>query len=191
VRLLLEVMLLVLGQLLVRILSMMISLRGANIVSEKTPDGKYWIINGTKKWITNGMFADYFVTACRTKKGFSVILVPNGEGLEVSPIKTSYSSTAGTAFVEYNNVKVPVDHLMGEEDKGFVVIMSNFNHERFGMCCGTIRKQRTIVEECLKWSNQRILFGKRLIDQPAIRQKYVLSIRILMLNAKHLLGSRK
>jgi alkylation response protein AidB-like acyl-CoA dehydrogenase len=139
--------------------------------TEKTPDGKYWVINGTKKWITNGMFADYFVTACRTKKGFSVILVPKGEGLEVSPIKTSYSSTAGTAFVEYNNVKVPVDHLMGEEDKGFVVIMSNFNHERFGMCCGTIRKQRTIVEECLKWSNQRILFGKRLIDQPAIRQK--------------------
>jgi alkylation response protein AidB-like acyl-CoA dehydrogenase len=140
-------------------------------VTEKTPDGKYWVINGTKKWITNGMFADYFVTACRTKKGFSVILVPKGEGLEVSPIKTSYSSTAGTAFVEYNNVKVPIDHLMGEEDKGFVVIMSNFNHERFGMCCGTIRKQRTIVEECLKWSNQRILFGKRLIDQPAIRQK--------------------
>lgn len=62
---------------------------------------------------------------------------------------------------------------MGEEDKGFVVIMSNFNHERFGMCVGTIRKQRTIVEECLKWSNQRIVFGKRLIDQPVIRQKYV------------------
>lgn len=139
--------------------------------AEKTPDGKYWIINGTKKWITNGMFCDYFVTACRTKKGFSVILVPKGPGLEVSPIKTSYSTTAGTAFVEYNNVKVPVDNLMGEEDKGFIVIMSNFNHERFGMCCSTIRKQRTVVEECLKWSNQRILFGKRLIDQPAIRQK--------------------
>lgn len=118
------------------------------------------------------MFADYFVTACRTTHGFSVILVPKGEGLEVSPIKTSYSPTAGTAFVEYNNVKVPIDHLMGEEDKGFVVIMSNFNHERFGMCCGTIRKQRTIVEECLKWSNQRMVFGKRLIDQPVIRQKY-------------------
>jgi alkylation response protein AidB-like acyl-CoA dehydrogenase len=49
--------------------------------------------------------------------------------------------------------------------------MSNFNHERFGMCCGVIRKSRTIVEECLKWSNQRIIFGKRLIDQPTIRQK--------------------
>jgi alkylation response protein AidB-like acyl-CoA dehydrogenase len=144
---------------------------GIRTTAEKTPDGKHYIINGTKKWITNGMFCDYFVTACKTKKGFSVILIPKGEGVEVSPIKTSYSTAAGTAFVQYDNVKVPVDHLMGQEDKGFIVIMSNFNHERFGMCCGVIRKQRTIVEECLKWSNQRIIFGKRLIDQPAIRQK--------------------
>jgi alkylation response protein AidB-like acyl-CoA dehydrogenase len=144
---------------------------GMRTTAEKTPDGKFYIINGTKKWITNGMFCDYFVTACRTKKGFSLILVPKQEGLDTTLIKTSYSSTAGTAFVQYDNVKVPVDHLMGEEDKGFQVIMSNFNHERFGMTCGTIRKCRTVVEECLKWSNQRIIFGKRLIDQPAIRQK--------------------
>src|ERR1700759_1623996 len=51
--------------------------------------------------------------------------------------------------------------------------MGNFNHERFAMACGTIRKFRTIVEECLKWANQRKVFGKRLIDQPVIRQKYV------------------
>jgi hypothetical protein len=104
---------------------------GIRTTAEKTPDGKYYIINGTKKWITNGMFCDYFVTACKTKKGFSVILVPRVEGVETSAIKTSYSAAAGTAFVEYNNVKVPVDHLMGEEDKGFIVIMSNFNHERY------------------------------------------------------------
>jgi alkylation response protein AidB-like acyl-CoA dehydrogenase len=144
---------------------------GIRTTAEKTADGKHYIINGTKKWITNGMFCDYFVTACKTKKGYSVILVPKCEGVEVSAIKTSYSSAAGTAFVQFENVKVPVDHLMGEEDKGFIVIMSNFNHERFGMCCGVIRKQRTIVEECMKWSHQRQIFGKRLIDQPAIRQK--------------------
>jgi alkylation response protein AidB-like acyl-CoA dehydrogenase len=137
----------------------------------KTPDGKHWIINGTKKWITNGMFCDYFVTACRTGKGYSVILVPRSEGVTTKKIKMSYSSAAGTAFVEYDNVKVPVDHTMGTENDGFKVIMSNFNHERFGMACGTIRKQRTITEECLKWANQRIIFGKRLIDQPVIRQK--------------------
>jgi hypothetical protein len=119
----------------------------------------------------NGMFADIFIVACRSKKGYNMILVERQEGVDTTPIKTSYSSTAGTAFVQFDNVKVPVENLMGEEDKGFQVIMSNFNHERFGMTCGTIRKCRTIVEECLKWSNQRIIFGKRLIDQPVIRQK--------------------
>lgn len=60
---------------------------------------------------------------------------------------------------------------MGQEHNGFIVIMSNFNHERFAMACGNIRKCRSITEECLKWSHQRVIFGKRLIDQPVIRQK--------------------
>ena len=134
-------------------------------------DGKHYIVNGEKKWITNGVFCDYFVTACKTKKGYSVILVPRGEGVTTTPIKTSYSTAAGTTFIEFDNVKVPTDHLLGQEDNGFVVIMANFNHERYTMACGAVRKQRLIVEECLKWSNQRIIFGKKLIDQPVIRQK--------------------
>jgi alkylation response protein AidB-like acyl-CoA dehydrogenase len=65
---------------------------GLRTTATKTPDGKYYIINGTKKWITNGTFCDYFVTACRTEGGFSVILVPRQEGVETSPIKTSFAS---------------------------------------------------------------------------------------------------
>lgn len=145
---------------------------GLRTTAEKTPDGKYYIVNGTKKWITNGMFSDYFVTGCRTKKGFSVILIPRGEGVETTLIKTSYSTAAGTAFVQFDNVKVPVENLLGEEDKGFVVIMSNFNHERYMMAAAVIRMSRVIVEECLKWCNQRVVFKKPLIEQPAIRQKY-------------------
>jgi alkylation response protein AidB-like acyl-CoA dehydrogenase len=146
---------------------------GLRTTAEKTPDGKYYIVNGTKKWITNGMFSDYFVTGCRTKKGFSVILIPRGEGVETTLIKTSYSTAAGTAFVQFDNVKVPVENLLGEEDKGFVVIMSNFNHERYMMAAAVIRMSRVIVEECLKWCNQRVVFKKPLIEQPAIRQKHV------------------
>ncbi|KAF2096895.1 acyl-CoA dehydrogenase family protein [Rhizodiscina lignyota] len=144
---------------------------GIRTTAEKTPDGKHYIINGTKKWITNGMFSDYFVTGCRTKKGFSVILVPRSDAVETKPIKTSYSSAAATTFIEFNNAKVPVSHLLGEEDKGFTVIMSNFNHERWMMCCATIRTMRTVTEECFKWANQRLVFGKRLIEEPVIRQK--------------------
>src|ERR1700761_7589416 len=53
----------------------------------------------------------------------------------------------------------------------FIVIMSNFNHERWAMACSVIRWMRTVVEECLKWSNQRLVFGKPLVSQPVIRQK--------------------
>ncbi|KAF1988319.1 acyl-CoA dehydrogenase NM domain-like protein [Aulographum hederae CBS 113979] len=139
--------------------------------AEKTPDGKHWIINGTKKWITNGVFCDYFVTGCKTKKGFSVILIPRSEAVETSPIKTSYSAAAGTSYIQFDNVKVPANHLLGEEDNGFTVIMSNFNHERWMMSCANIRQSRVVVEECLKWANQRIVFSKPLITQPVIRAK--------------------
>ena len=144
---------------------------GIRTTAEKTPDGKHYIINGTKKWITNGMFADYFVTGSKTDKGFSVILVPRDDNVETKKIKTSYSPAAATTFIEFNNVKVPVNHLLGKEHKGFIVIMSNFNHERWAMACSVIRWMRTVTEECLKWAHQRIVFGKPLIQQPVIRQK--------------------
>lgn len=95
---------------------------GLRTTATKTPDGKHYIVRGTKKWITNGMFSDYFVTGCKTEKGFSVLLIPRDDNVETKLIKTSYSTVAGTAFVEFNDVKVPADHLLGEEDKGFAVI---------------------------------------------------------------------
>lgn len=103
---------------------------GLRTTAELSKDGTHYIVNGTKKWITNGMFSDYFVTGCKTKKGFSVLLIEKQEGVEVKQIKTAYSTAAATAYIEFDNVKVPVKNLLGEEDKGFMVIMSNFNHER-------------------------------------------------------------
>eukprot|EP01117_Protostelium_nocturnum_P008995 TRINITY_DN3230_c0_g1_i1.p1 TRINITY_DN3230_c0_g1~~TRINITY_DN3230_c0_g1_i1.p1 ORF type:complete len:518 (-),score=200.74 TRINITY_DN3230_c0_g1_i1:159-1712(-) len=141
----------------------------------KTADGKHYIVNGTKKWITNGTFADYFVTGVRTDGGLSMLLIERSEGVETKPIKTSYSSTgtsiAGTAYVTFDNVKVPVENLLGEEHEGFKVILSNFNHERWVMTCATIRSSRQVVEECLKWVHQRKVFNKPLISQPVIRNK--------------------
>ena len=73
------------------------------------------------------MWCDYFVTGCRTDKGFSVLLIPRQEGVETKLIKTSYSTTAGTAFVEFSDVKVPVENLLGEEHKGFIVISKSWH----------------------------------------------------------------
>ncbi|KAF8623634.1 hypothetical protein AX17_007334 [Amanita inopinata Kibby_2008] len=144
---------------------------GLKTTAKKTEDGKHWIINGTKKWITNGTFAHYFTVGCKTDGGFTVILVERAEGLETKSIKTSYSPTAGTAFVTFDNVKVPVENTLGPEGGGIFVILSNFNHERWVMCCSASRSQRFIVEECLKWVSQRKAFGKPLHSQAVIRSK--------------------
>lgn len=93
--------------------------------------------------------------------------------METSAIKTSYSPAAGTTYITFDNVKVPVENLLGEENKGIHVILSNFNHERWMMACAVIRMSRLVTEECMKWSNQRLVFGKKLIEQPVIRQKSV------------------
>ncbi|SCO90069.1 related to acyl-CoA dehydrogenase family protein [Fusarium oxysporum] len=144
---------------------------GILTTAAKTPDGKHYVVSGVKKWITNGQFADYFITGCKTSRGFSVLLIPRSEGVTTKTIKTSYSATAGTAYVQFDKVMVPVDHLFGEEHQGFTVIMSNFNNERFAMICGSIRGSRGIVEGFLKWCDQRIVFKRRSVDQPAIRSK--------------------
>ncbi|KAL5485690.1 hypothetical protein ACEPAI_6731 [Sanghuangporus weigelae] len=144
---------------------------GLQTTATKTEDGKYWIVNGAKKWITNGTFADYFTTGCKTDNGFTVLLIPRGEGVETKPIKTAYSSTAGTAYITFDNVKVPVENTLGEEGAGIYVMLSNFNHERWVMCCSSARAQRSIVEECLKWASQRKVFGKPLIGQAVVRAK--------------------
>jgi alkylation response protein AidB-like acyl-CoA dehydrogenase len=104
-----------------------------------------------KRWITNGHFSDYFTVACRTGKGLTVFLVERGEGVSTKPIKTSYSSSAGTAFITFDNVKVPAGNMLGKEDDGLKVVLSNFNHERWVMACGSARAQRVIVEECFKY----------------------------------------
>lgn len=84
-----------------------------------------------KKWITNGTFADYFVTACKTEKGMAVILIERDENVETKHIKATYGPASGTAYVTFNRVKVPLDHVLGTEDNGLIVILSNFNHERY------------------------------------------------------------
>lgn len=68
------------------------------------------------------MFCNYFVVGCKTDKGFSVILVKRDDTVETKLIKTAYSTTAGTSFVEFNNTKVPVIGLLGKEHQGFQVI---------------------------------------------------------------------
>lgn len=68
-------------------------------------------------------FADYFTVGCKTEDGFTVILVERGEGVNTKQIKTSYSTTAGTAYITFDNARAPVGNTLGEEGGGIFVIL--------------------------------------------------------------------
>lgn len=98
----------------------------ANITTtaHKSADGKTYIINGTKKWITNGIWSDYAAMAVRTggpgPGGLSMLQVPlkGHRGVSMRRLKVSGQISAGTTFIELDDVEVPVENLIGEEGLG-------------------------------------------------------------------------
>ncbi|OJA17931.1 hypothetical protein AZE42_03489 [Rhizopogon vesiculosus] len=134
-------------------------------------DGDEWVVTGTKKWITNGTFSDYFTTLCKTDAGLVVLLIERTDAVSTKAIKMSYSATAGTAFVTFDKARVPVANTLGQVGKGLSITLSNFNHERWMVTASSLSAQRVVVDECLKWTNQRIAFGKPLHAQAVIRAK--------------------
>ncbi|KAH9251794.1 hypothetical protein BASA81_010237 [Batrachochytrium salamandrivorans] len=155
-----------------------------------TPDGKFYIVNGVKKWITNGSASDWFTTLVRTggpgAGGLSFLLIPRTEGVETKTIQTSYSKSAGTAYVQFDNVKVPVENLIGGENAGFFLSMSNFVHERWMIICYIVSACRGILSEVFKWTNQRKAFGKNLLSQPVVRQRLAkMAVEVEAVTAAH------
>ncbi|KIH93925.1 hypothetical protein SPBR_05780 [Sporothrix brasiliensis 5110] len=150
----------------------------ANLTCEAklSEDGKHYIVNGEKKWITNGIWSDYFTTAVRTggegMNGVSLLLIERSFG-GVSTRKMDCQGvwSSGTTYITFEDVKVPVENLIGKENQGFRVIMTNFNHERIGIIIQCLRFSRVCYEESVRYAHKRRTFGKRLIDHPVIRMK--------------------
>jgi len=133
-------------------------------------------VNGLKKWITGGLYADFFTLACRTGDagmgGISLLLVDrNSPGLSVRKMETQFDNSHNTTMVTLDQVKVPVEHLIGQENQGFMLIMNNFNHERFVISAGVCRQARLCYEEAFKYSLTRETFGKKLVNHQLIRYK--------------------
>ena len=112
----------------------------ANIQCEakKSSDGSHYIVNGEKKWITNGVYADFFTVAVRTggkgMGGISLLLIERGPGVVTKQMKCQGVWSSGTTYITFEDVKVPVTHLIGKENEGFRYVMYNFNHERWWSC---------------------------------------------------------
>jgi alkylation response protein AidB-like acyl-CoA dehydrogenase len=146
---------------------------GIRTQAVRTACGKFFLVNGVKKWITNGMSSDYFTTAVRTGPGktdISVLLIERN-GVETKPIKTSHNVSTGTAYVIFEDIKVPVENLLGKENNGLKVILYNFNHERWIMIVAIIAATRLVVAECIKFANQHQRGRKRLIEDTVTRNK--------------------
>jgi len=120
--------------------------------------------------------ADFFTLAVRTggkgMTGISLLLVDrNTAGLSVRRMETQFDTSHSTTMVTLEDVKVPVENLIGEENQGFMLIMTNFNHERFVISAGVCRQARMCYEEAIKYAMQRETFGKPLVGHQLIRYK--------------------
>ncbi|KAL5319693.1 hypothetical protein ACEPPN_012749 [Leptodophora sp. 'Broadleaf-Isolate-01'] len=151
----------------------------ANIATTatKTKDGKHYIVNGTKKWITNGIWSHYASMAVRTggegAAGLSMLVVPllDTPGVNMRRIKIGGQHTSGTTFIELDDVKVPVENLIGQEGQGMKFIMQNFNHERLTISISVNRISRVALSDAFDYCMKREAFGKTLMDQPVVRHR--------------------
>ncbi|KZT34424.1 acyl-CoA dehydrogenase NM domain-like protein [Sistotremastrum suecicum HHB10207 ss-3] len=149
-------------------------------------DGKNFIVNGSKKWITNGIWADYIVAAVRTSStpsgasGISLLIIPlSSPGITRRRIANSGVHASGSTFILFSDVLVPRENLLGEENKGFKMVMSNFNPERLHLAGSALQMARTCYKEAYGHALRRKTFGKALIENQVMRAKFAGMARMI------------
>ena len=112
-----------------------------------------WLVSGAKTYITNGVRADFYVTAVRTggsgHDGISFLVLERGEGIMASALSKLGWRASDTAELAFDEVFVPREHLLGELDGGFKLIMANFQWERLVMAHGAVGAMRRTLERAV------------------------------------------
>ena len=150
----------------------------ANLKTTARRDGNHWVVNGSKMFITSGMRADFYTVAVRTggagAGGVSLLLIEKDtSGFTQNPLKKMGWWAGDTAALFFEDCHIPIDNLIGEENRGFRGIMLNFNSERLGMAASCTSFSRVCVEDAIEWAKERKVFGGRLADSQVIRHKIV------------------
>ena len=149
--------------------------------------GDHWVLNGTKLFITNGVHADLYFIAAKTpndagsaRHAMSMFIVEKGTpGFSVGrALKKSGWLSSDTAELVLDNVRLPADALLGEQDKGFYSVMKNFQTERIALAAMAVGHCTQALKLTLAHVRDRQAFGGPLFDKQVIRQ------RIAMLDAK-------
>lgn len=139
-------------------------------------DGDAWVIDGAKTFITSGMRADWITLAVRTggkgASGISLLAVPgDAPGLTRTPLAKMGWWCSDTAQLHFDACRVPLDHLIGDENAGFRMIMENFNGERLLLSAGALAFAQVCFDEALAWARQRQTFGAPLVAHQVIRHR--------------------
>ena len=143
----------------------------------KETDGG-WVVNGSKTFITNGVIADFLVCAVKTTEdgghgGISfLVLETDSPGYEVtSKLEKHGWHSSDTGEIAFTDVEVPEEHLLGEENGGFQLIMANFAWERLLMAVGAIGAMDRLIELSINYAREREAFGRPIANFQAIRHK--------------------
>ena len=153
---------------------------GSDVAAIRTTavrEGDGWLINGAKTWITNGVYGDFHVVACKTDRdagarGISLIVVDaDTPGVSASKLNKMGWHASDTAEVVFERVWVPGENLIGEENRGFGYIMETFALERLVTAATALGGCDLALEDTLRYMNEREAFGRSLNQFQALRHR--------------------
>jgi len=167
-------------------------------------DGKNYIINGTKNWVTNGLHSDYVIVFAITQKGvghkgISCFLVDKCfEGFEVGKPEDKLGiRSSDTTELYFDNVHVPMTHLIGEEGEGFKIALGTLDGGRIGIAAQALGIAQASLDNSILYSKEREQFGKPISSNQSIQNKLanmaieIESARLLVRKAAWLKDSKK
>lgn len=138
-------------------------------------DGKHYILNGQKMWITNGGFANLFTVFAKIDddKNLSAFLVEaDSEGISLNPEEKKMGiKGSSTRQIFFNNVKVPVENLLSERENGFKIALNILNIGRIKLGAGVLGSSKEVISDSVKYANDRQQFGRSISKYGAIRYK--------------------
>ena len=151
----------------------------AGMRTTATRQGDKYVINGSKTFITNGIYADYYVVAAKTNpelgnKGISIFLVDTAlSGISATKLDKLGWRASDTAEIAFDNVEIPIENLLGEEGKGFPYIMQHFAMERLVMAINAHARTEYAIDYALDYMSQREAFGAKINSFQALRHTMV------------------
>ncbi len=142
-------------------------------------EGDHYIVNGSKTFITNGVYADYIVAAVKTnpedqRAGVSLLVIDaNSEGYSTTKLDKLGIRSSDTAEIAFQDVKVPASNLIGEEGKGFLYMMMSLQIERLSIAWACLGGCLGVMDVTKQYIQEREAFGKPIAKFQTIRHKMV------------------